>query len=267
MRVLSNAGYYGQPDFVQYVRTERTRGVYGDPLVLGACRPAAACVQRGPSDRSLRSAVYKSAVLRSGERLQNYVAPVSPAYVPAGRSHTRGIELRFRACDLEPGRSCSCRSASGSATSNRRTVRLSSPTRRRPVAAARGTGRSANFQSPPHRLPSRPWSRRPRRFRIADAPHGSHSSQSLRLLPRSSRTYLDRTDVRKSLSGARRSQSRRESRRPARFRFADKVMSARLRWHVHQWLLLPWSPAHLEATVMATTSTSEWHPQRRFPLR
>jgi hypothetical protein len=76
----AGAGYYGQPDFVQYVRTQRTRGVYGDPLVQSVDRQLRVYNVAPQIDRS--APLYSNQPYYVPATVQNYVDPVSAAYVP-----------------------------------------------------------------------------------------------------------------------------------------------------------------------------------------
>jgi hypothetical protein len=76
----ADAGYYGQPDFVQYVRTQRTQGVFGDPLVQAVDRQLR--VYSVAPQIDLSAPVYTNQPYYVPAPVQNYVAPLSPAYVP-----------------------------------------------------------------------------------------------------------------------------------------------------------------------------------------
>jgi hypothetical protein len=76
----ADGGYYGQPDFVQYVRTQRTRGVIGDPLVQAVDRQLRVYSVAPQIDRA--APLYTNQPYYVPATVQNYVAPLSPAYVP-----------------------------------------------------------------------------------------------------------------------------------------------------------------------------------------
>jgi hypothetical protein len=78
-------GYYGQPDFVQFVRTQRIGGITGYPLVTVVDRQLQAYNIAPQIDLSpppvYASNVYPASYY-SQPVVQNWVDPVNPAYVP-----------------------------------------------------------------------------------------------------------------------------------------------------------------------------------------
>jgi hypothetical protein len=88
--LVGNDGYYGQPDFVQFVRTRRMGGVTGYPLVMAVdqqLRRYDVAPQIDLTSSGYGNQAYTQAYAVPPP-VQNYVAPVDVAYVPA-IVHTR----------------------------------------------------------------------------------------------------------------------------------------------------------------------------------
>jgi len=79
--LVINGGYYGQPDFVQYVRTQRIDGLTGDPFVQTVSRQLQVYGVTPQIDYG--SPYYGNQSYYAPQVVQNYVAPVDPAFVPA----------------------------------------------------------------------------------------------------------------------------------------------------------------------------------------
>lgn len=79
--LVINGGYYGQPDFVQYVRTQRIDGLTGYPFVQTVSQQLQVY---GVTPRiDYGSPYYGNQTYYAPQVAQNYVAPVDPAFVPA----------------------------------------------------------------------------------------------------------------------------------------------------------------------------------------
>src|SRR5258706_8142570 len=80
--LVINGGYYGQPDFVQYVRTQRVDGLTGDLFVQTVSRQLQGYGVTPQIDYG--SPYYGNQTHYAPQGVQNYVAPLDPAVVPAG---------------------------------------------------------------------------------------------------------------------------------------------------------------------------------------
>jgi hypothetical protein len=79
--LVVNGGYDGQPDFIQYVRTQRVDGLTGYTLVQNVSRQMQVYGVAPQIDYG--SPLYGNQTYYAPQVAQNYVAPLDAAYVPA----------------------------------------------------------------------------------------------------------------------------------------------------------------------------------------
>ena len=79
--LVINGGYYGQPDFIQYVRTQRIDGLTGYPFVQTVSRQLQVYGVTPQIDYG--SPYYGNQTYYAPQVVQNYVPPVDPAFVPS----------------------------------------------------------------------------------------------------------------------------------------------------------------------------------------